>query len=600
VRFVSPQWLWALLAVAAFYAAVVWDQRRRREQFGRFASPAVWKAIAPELDWDARLRKARALTAALAFLVLALARPQWGTHEEIVKVTGLDVMVVLDVSNSMETEDVVPSRLKKARHLIRSLLDRMSGDRVGVVAFAASSYVACPLTTDLDYVREQVEILSPQLVVNQGTDIGIGLETAARALDRGAEEAPGDAKDAQNAPASRVVILISDGEDHEEKALEGAARLKEAGVRLYVFGVGTQKGGPIPTRDDQGKLHGYKRDRLGNPVVSTFKPDALMQVAASASGRYWNVTPEEPELEELLADLGALDRSEFAERRFVIYEDRFQFPLALAVILVFLELCLPARLLMPGASALLLLSLGLSARPAAAAPKFLTEQPPVGAYMENERGVDAFKDGKIDEAKKKFGAAQALDPSRPELQFNQGVIQLKEGDVDGAIEGFAGAARGAQGRESPRLEGEALYNLGGALTQKQDYSGAIRSYLGAIDAARRAEDGALEDDARKNIELLIKKIKQQKQQQQQRSKDGKSQDQQPQSGDEKEDKGGEKEQAQRYKETPKDKRRDQFRSLKLSKEDADRVMAELSNRERDLQIKLNKQRGRPQSQQKDW
>ncbi len=340
MRFASPSWLYLLMLVPVVYWVLIEQQKIRRQRFTRFADPAVWEAIAPELDFEARLRKERAWLIAVFFLILALARPQWGKIEETVKATGLDALVVLDVSKSMEAEDVVPSRLKKAKHLIRTISERIQGDRMGVVAFAGSSYLACPLTTDLGYVNESVSIMNPDMIQNQGTDVGIALETAMKALERGGEEAGGP-KDRPS--ASKAVIVLSDGEDHEQGGIDQARKLKESGIRLYVVGIGTEKGGPIPVRDDAGQLHGYKRSRTGDAVVTSFKPDYLMNVAQAGDGKYWTATPAETEVDELVHDLGGLARGEYTERKIVTYQERYQFPLAFAVVFLIQEWSLAAR-----------------------------------------------------------------------------------------------------------------------------------------------------------------------------------------------------------------------------------------------------------------
>jgi Ca-activated chloride channel family protein len=577
--------------------------KRRKERFTRFASPMIWPSIAPELDWNARLRKGLLWVLALAFVMIALARPQMGSHAETAHVSGLDIMVALDVSNSMEVEDVVPSRLKKAKHLIRSLIDRLGGDRVGLVAFAGSSYVASPLTTDLDYVLETIEVLTPRSVTNQGTDIGIALETAARALDRGAEELTGS-----NAN-SRAVLLISDGEDHEGKGAEGAKKLKEAGINLFVMGVGTEAGGPIPVRDDEGQLHGYKRDVRGQSIVSSFKPDDLKKIADTAGGKYWMVTANENEIRDLLDALGLMSRSDYAEKTFMVYEERYQWPLAIAILLLILELCIPARRILPKAGAALLLALGLSAAgtgiPEARADGLRT-------YLENEKGVEALQKGKLDEAKKSLGTAQALDPSSPEIQFNEGLLQMQEGDSDSAVSSFDGAAQEAAKRGNSDLSGKAYFNRAGALSKKGDLDGAIQSYLSSIEMAQKAKNARLEDDARKNIELLFKEQQKQKQQQNQDQKkkqdqkqDQQQQQQQQQAQNDQDQKKQQQQQRQQGQQQQQEKqyqqnKKQEFRSLKMSKEDAERVMAELSGREKELQGRLKKQRGQPSSTDKDW
>lgn len=623
MKFANPGWLWVLAALPIAYFLLSWDERRRKRQFALFAAQSIWGSIAPEADWSARMRKARYWTLALAFALVAMARPQWGSHEEVVHVSGLDIMVVLDVSNSMEVEDVVPNRLKKAKHLVKGIADRLKGDRMGAVAFAGSAFMASPLTTDLDYLSETVSILSPKMVTNQGTDVGIGLDTARKALERGAEEVhTGGAGDAA-APGSQAILLISDGEDQESGAIEAAALLKRAGIKLFVIGVGTEKGGPIPVRDDSGNLQGYKRDRGGQSVVSSFKPDALMQVAAAAGGRYWNATPSEAEIDAILQEVGGLNRSDYAERRYLVYEDQFQIPLFFAVLFMLIQISTPARKLSvrervnkgimgstitPISLLFCMLLAGLAGRPAHAA--LGGKQPPLDVYLENEKGLKAFKEGKIEEAKKQFGTAQAKDPSLPELQFNRGVVQFQEGDLDGSIEAFSQAvqaANAAPGGSDEALSARSFFNLGSAFSKKGDVDKAVASYLGAIASARKSGDASLENDARKNIELLVQQQQQQKQkkksdqEKEQKDKQQKDQNEQSQQGkgdkDQKDKEKDQQQQAKQYKDEPRKK----FKSEKLSPEDADRVMAELAGKERDLQMKLKKQHGNPSSgTQKDW
>jgi Ca-activated chloride channel homolog len=583
MRFQNTLWLWTLFVLPVFYFFLMLDRKKSEKLLSFFVRQEVWQTVAPYFIPKIKFKKGKLELAALFFLILTLARPQWGKHEETIPVTGLDLMIVLDVSNSMEVEDVVPNRLNKAKHLIRSLLAQLKGDRVGIVPFAASAFVACPLTTDLDYVLETVEILNPSAVLNQGTDIGIGIDTALRALDRAAEEGHHSPQDPL---ASRVVILISDGETHEAKAKENAQKLRDSDTRFFVVGMGTEKGGPIPVRDPTGVLHGYKKDKKGNAIVSVFKPDALMEIASSGGGRYWTASPHETELEELLQDLGVLNRTDYAERRYVVYEERFQFPLVFALLFLFLEVSLPSRLLL---SFIFLIGMGFSL------PSYAKKSPPLSAYLENERGMKAFQKGEIEKARKKFNAAQALDPLRPELQFNQGVMRLQEGNKEGAIQDFSGALENARQWHDPNLIGSSAFNLGHALTQKGDVPGAVRAYLDAIEAAKLAKNPELENAARKNLELLAEVRKQQKKDQNQ-SKENSESSESTENSKEKQTTDDKK----NYKDPSKSRRKKDFQSQKFSKEDAERVMAELSNREKELQAKLKKQKGNQKTVVKDW
>lgn len=597
IFFLYPPWLAAIAAIPVLYLGGRLLLGERKKRFAQFAEEPVWGKIAPELDWRLPRKKLLAWCLALVFLFLAMARPQWGESEEVMKTSGLDIMLVVDVSQSMMTEDVVPSRMKKAQHLIRRFLERAAGDRVGLVAFAGNSALLSPLTTDLDYVAETADTLATDSVTAQGTDIGDGLATALKALERGAEDNSG--KETQ-APVSRSIILISDGEDNEARIDEIVSGLKKENLKVYVFGVGTEKGGPIPVRDPEGQTIGFKRDRSGKTVVSAFNPSSLEKLAKDADGKFWRVTPSENELDELMTDLGALSRGEFAEKKVTIRKERFQWPLAIAIFFLFLDLGLPSRRLAATAAVFVALFSG-SAR----ADDFK-------AYRENEKAIQAFSDDKISEAKEHFSNAQVEDPRSPELRFNQGAIHLKEEKFDEAAKVYGEAAETAKVAQRPDVAAAALYNQGIARTAKKDLEGAVDSYLAALEENAHAGNPELEKKIRRNLELLFAAKQSQGKgggegKDPKDAKDQKDKGDQNQSGknasdggrDQKKDGEGDrdKDKPKQYQET--NGKRD-FKSQKLSKEDADRVMSELSRREKDLQDKMKRAKGRPQPLEKDW
>jgi Ca-activated chloride channel family protein len=497
----------------------------------------------------------------------------------------------------MMTEDVVPSRMKKAQHLIRRFLERAVGDRVGLVAFAGNSALLSPLTTDLDYVAETADTLATDSVTAQGTDIGDGLATALKALERGAEDNSG--KETQ-APVSRSIVLISDGEDNEARIDEIVSGLKKENLKVYVFGIGTEKGGPIPVRDPEGQTIGFKRDRAGKTVVSTFNPASLEKLAKDVDGKFWRVTPSENELDELMSDLGALSRGEFAEKKVTIRKERFQWPLAIALCFLFLDLGLPSRRLATTVAVFLALFSG-----SAHAEDFK-------AYRENEKAIQAFSEDKISEAKDHFSNAQVEDPRSPELRFNQGAIHLKEEKFDEAAKVYGEAAEAAKVAQRPDVAAAALYNQGIARTSKKDLEGAVDSYLAALEVNAHAGNPELEKKMRRNLELLFSAKQSQGQgggegKDDQENKDQKDKNDKNKSGknasdgnqDQKKEGEGDqdKDKPKHYQET--NGKRD-FKSQKLSKEDADRVMSELSRREKDLQDKMKRAKGRPQPLEKDW
>ena len=182
IRFAEPIWLFGLLVSLGGILLVVFLEKRKKTNFSKFASQSLWRQLAPELVWALLRRRYWLWLIGLAFVFLALSRPQWGTTEEKIKITGLDLVFALDISNSMQVEDVVPSRLKKAKHLIRSIVERLPGDRVALVPFAASSFLDVPLTTDKNYFLQVLAEVDSTWITNQGTDLGLALETGIKAI----------------------------------------------------------------------------------------------------------------------------------------------------------------------------------------------------------------------------------------------------------------------------------------------------------------------------------------------------------------------------------------------------------------------------------
>ncbi len=641
----NPSWLWGLLALPGFLVLLRLQEKQQAERLERFAKRSLWGTIFPELDLARARLRALVWSAAFALLVVSLARPQWGEREETMKLTGLDVVIVLDVSNSMEVEDLSPSRLRLAQHFIRSLTDRLAGDRVGLVAFAASAWAASPLTTDTSYVHEVASELTPRAVINQGTDVATALETAHALITRASENgASGEPSVDAGAPASKVIILISDGEDHEKGSEAVVDKLREGGVLLLALGVGTEAGGPIPVRDDLGGLRGFKRDSRGGTLVSTFRPAFLKGLAERAGGRYWTLSPLESELEEILSEVGRLHRTDNVERKLTIREERFYLPLLLGVLLLVVELLLPRtrpRSRPSQSSEARLRKSGNLRKAAASAPLvflFLLWIPSaaqavgVGSYLRNERARSSLSEGKPEEAQDALSDAQVEEPDRPELMFNQGVLQLQRKDAPGATQAFEETRRISRQTGDTERESFASYNLAHAHEASGQVEKAAGAYLDAIRQAQSRGDAELERMARENLSLLLNRNqgqnsqnknssqqdqqqdKQQQQDQQQQQQQNQQQDKQQQpdkkdsqgqpdqkdQNDPQEQKDSQQKQDQKIPETGRERKKRDFQSSKLSEQEAKQVLDELSAREKELRMRIRKQRGSKQTIEKDW
>ena len=309
---------WALFALL----------RRRRAALAQLVDPALLGVLAPA--WNPARAQSRLVlrVLALALLVVALARPQWGFHWEDVRRQGLDLLVVLDTSRSMMASDIKPTRLQQAKWGIRDLLRHLRGDRVGLVPFSGSSILQCPLTIDYAAFTMTLDDVYSGLIPRGGTAIEQALRTAVAAF-------PADRT------ADRVILLITDGEDHEGDPLALLPELKEKGIRVYTIGIGTLEGEMVPAGDGQG---GYFKDRQGQIVKTALKEDVLQKLALGTGGTYVRSAPGDTGLERVFNEsIANLKRTEQENRTAKIYEERFVWPIVAALLLLAWEALLSDR-----------------------------------------------------------------------------------------------------------------------------------------------------------------------------------------------------------------------------------------------------------------
>jgi Ca-activated chloride channel family protein len=319
MRFASPQALWLLALLPLLALAGWWGHRMRRRAMARFAGGTAYVArFVDEVSPHRRAIKVLLLYVALASLPLVLARPQWGTRLEQITRRGADIAIVLDTSRSMSAEDVPPTRLGQAQHLIASLVDRLGGDRLALVTFAGRAVVHCPLTVDHGALRLMLEALDVESVPVPGTALAAGLASALAVLE--VEEGASDER-------GRAIVLLSDGEDYGGELDAALERLAASGVAVYAVGCGTTRGAPIPLRDEAGMLAGYKKDRQERVVTTRLSEAVLERIALESGGRYYRATASEVEVEEIAQALTALSQGELGSELRTRYEERFQLPL---------------------------------------------------------------------------------------------------------------------------------------------------------------------------------------------------------------------------------------------------------------------------------
>ena len=320
----DPQFLhllWLLPLLAVFF---IWSFRQKRKALLRFADVELVEQLVRGVGQGKQKWRVVVFLLFMLFGLLTLLRPQWGTKLETVRRTGVDIVVALDTSLSMDTQDVVPGRLEKAKHEIRALIDMLQGDRVGLVVFAGTSLVNCPLTIDQNAVKLFLDVVDTQVIPRPGTNIGDAIRKGIQAFDT-------------HDRRHKVMILVTDGESLEGDPQAAAEEAKQAGVVIYSIGVGTAAGEPIPLRDERGNVTGYKKDEAGSVVVSRLDEGSLQQVSSTTGGQYYRATPAEEEVEKIVQAVAGMDKKEFESKVYLTYVDRFQIPLGIALFFIFVE-----------------------------------------------------------------------------------------------------------------------------------------------------------------------------------------------------------------------------------------------------------------------
>jgi len=267
---------------------------------------------------------------AATFLILALARPQIGTRLTMTKRHGVDILIAIDTSLSMLAEDIKPNRLEKAKLEITSLIDKLKGDRVGILTFAGNSFVQCPLTLDYNAAKMFLSIVEVGMMPRPGTAIGDAIRRARESFIK---------KERKH----KILILLTDGEDHDTKPVEAAKVAKKEGVIIYTIGIGTKKGEPIPLLDEKDNVTGYKKDKKGAVVMSKVDEAVLQRIAIVTDGKYYRATSSEFELDKIYDEIQKMEKKELSNRLFTQYEDRFQYFLGIALILLCVEFAIGDR-----------------------------------------------------------------------------------------------------------------------------------------------------------------------------------------------------------------------------------------------------------------
>jgi len=480
MRFADPGVLWALAGAPVLLAALVASILARRRALKALAEPRLLDRIVTQVGIERRVLKASLCCGAAALLILSLARPQWGMTLDPVARRGVDVVLAVDVSASMLAEDVRPSRLERARSEAGRLAGMLHGDRIAVVAFAGSAARLCPLTLDHAAARLFIDALDPGILGEAGTSLGLAVRECTSAFS-GREK------------RFKAAVIFSDGEDHEGSIEPAAAEAADQGVVIHTVGVGTAAGGPIPLRDEKGAVVGYKEDREGRVVTSRLQEEGLAAVAEATGALYMPSTAAGGEIEKIAEAIGAMDKREMQQRLLTRFEERFQVPLAAALILLIVEALIPDRRKIKARAG--------AARIAAGLLLAVTAAPTPAAFAASaaslvEEGNRHLSEGRYDEALRLYTQAQIDQPDTPEIHLDIGNVFYRKGEFEKAREAYR---RAFEARERSLAE-SARYNAGTASLAGGRLEEAVDHYREAL----KMNPG--DADARRNLELALRRM----------------------------------------------------------------------------------------------
>ena len=329
--FAEPVYLWCFVPLLLFGGLLYFLAKRSERSLARLGTPELIKKLSASVNWKGRRWQNRLWFIALIFLVLALARPRWGSQVEYVERRGVEIMVALDVSESMMAEDFKPNRLARAKLEISELMDRLDGNELGLVLFSGAAFVQFPLTSDFATARTFLESAYPGIISRPGTDIAEAIQVARNGFN-------------EERATQKVIVMLTDGENHRTDVLGAAQEAADQGIIIFTVGFGSPDGEPIPEYDAQGQVTGYKTDQQGQVVLSKLDEATLQQIADVGHGRYFHAATDGSELPALVTELNTLQKGELSTQTESWGIERFQLFLWLGLIALLVAEFIPDRI----------------------------------------------------------------------------------------------------------------------------------------------------------------------------------------------------------------------------------------------------------------
>ena len=564
-RFADPIYLYLLAVIPVLAIIRFITYRNQKKRLRKFGDPQLLRSLMPDVSRFRPAVKFWILQGALAMLVVMLARPQFGTKISNEQRTGIETIIAMDISNSMLAEDITPSRLDRSKMMVENLVDHFTNDKIGLLVFAGDAFVQLPITSDYVSAKMFLSSIDPSMMATQGTDIARAIDMATHSFTQ--EEGIG-----------KAIIVITDGEDHEGGALESAKAAKDAGMRVYVLGVGSTQGAPIPipgTGD-------YMKDNTGNTVMSALNEDMCRQVAQAGGGAYIHVENNSAAQDQLDNELNKLAKKETTSTVYSEFDEQFQAVAILALLLLILEICIYDR----RNPLLKRLSLFGSKKKAAATVALLLVAITASAQTDRQyirEGNKQFRVGQYDKAEVSYRKAVEKNPKNPQAAYNLGNALMAQKKDSAAVQQFEQATRI---ETNPLRKAAAYHNMGVICQTHKMYGEAIEAYKNAL----RLNPN--DDETRYNL-VLCKKQKQKQDKNQQQNQDKKD--------DQKKDDQKKDDQKDQNKDKKDDKQQQQQKP-QMSKDNAEQLLNAAIQNEKMTQDKMKKQQQQPQRRNvlKNW
>lgn len=326
-RFAHTEILYLLLLIPLFTLLYIHVRRKKKKAIESFGQPEILAPLMPLMSSARPAYKFAVLMLATAFIIIGLAGPQFGSKLQKVKRKGVEIVIALDVSNSMMASDIKPNRLEKAKRAISRLVERMSDDKIGLIVFAGESYTQLPITTDYSSARLFLSGINTDIVPIQGTAIGSAINLAAKSFSPDSE-------------ASKAIVVITDGENHQDDAVKAAEAAKEKGIFVHTIGMGLPQGAPVPVKGQPGV---FRKDANGNVVVTKLDENMLKQIAAAGEGVYIRANNTNVGLNALFKEIDKMDKTLLESKVYSDYDERFQYFILAGLILLLVEFLMLTR-----------------------------------------------------------------------------------------------------------------------------------------------------------------------------------------------------------------------------------------------------------------